>query len=269
MLRIKFMSPAAALVFSADRPTYPASVMFFILGVILFGSTVILPQFLQTLMGYTAETAGFVLSAGALVILFTLPFVGRLTTKVPARNLIAFGWIALTFGMYASTRRTDLLISFSAASWLRIMQAFPLAFLFVPITLAAYVGIAPDKNNAAAGIVNFMRNMGQSVGTSLVTTVVAQRSQYHQSVLAEHTGSPGFQDALNALAQRLTQAGLSVHEARDQALARLYGSVRAQAAALSYIDLYLMLSIGAGVMFFLTFFLKKNSPGRGGAVAAH
>ncbi len=154
-----------------------ASLMFFILGVILFGSTVIMPQFLQTLMGYTAETAGFVLSAGAVVILCTLPFVGRLTTRVPARNLIAFGWIALTVGMYVSTRRTDLQISFSAASWLRIIQAFPLAFLFVPITLAAYVGIPPEKNNAAAGIVNFMRNMGQSVGTSLVTTVVAQRSQ--------------------------------------------------------------------------------------------
>ena len=246
-----------------------ASLMFFILGVILFGSTVIMPQFLQTLMGYTAETAGFVLSAGAVVILCTLPFVGRLTTRVPARNLIAFGWIALTVGMYVSTRRTDLQISFSAASWLRIIQAFPLAFLFVPITLAAYVGIPPEKNNAAAGIVNFMRNMGQSVGTSLVTTVVAQRSQYHQSVLAEHTGSPSFQNALNALARRLTQAGLSVHEAREQALARLYAGVRAQAAALSYIDLYLMLSIGAAVMFFLTFFLKKNSPGRGGTVAAH
>jgi DHA2 family multidrug resistance protein len=111
--------------------------------------------------------------------------------------------------------------------------------------------------------------MGQSVGTSLVTTVVAQRSQFHQSVLAEHTGSPAFQNALNSLAQRLTQAGLSVHEAREQALARLYASLRAQAAAMSYIDLYLMLSIGAAVMFFLTFFLKKNSPGRGGTVAAH
>src|SRR5256885_15804935 len=73
-----------------------ASVMFFILGVILFGSTVILPQFLQTLMGYTAETAGFLLSAGALVILCTLPFVGRLTTRGPAPNLIAICRIART-----------------------------------------------------------------------------------------------------------------------------------------------------------------------------
>jgi DHA2 family multidrug resistance protein len=246
-----------------------ASVMFFILGIILFGSTVALPQLLQTLMGYTAETAGFVLSSGAVVILCSLPFVGQLTTKIQARYLIAFGWISLAIGMYVSTRRTDLLISFSAASKLRIIQAFPFAFLFVPINLAAYVGIPKEKNNAAAGIVNFMRNMGQSVGTSMVTTVVAQRSQFHQSVLAEHTNSASFQNAVNALAHKLTQAGLSVHEAQEQALARLYASVRAQAAALSYIDLYFILAIAAAVMFALSFLMKKNNPGHGGAVAAH
>ena len=247
-----------------------ASVMFFILGAILFGSTVVLPQFLQTVMGYTAESAGIVLSGGAIVILFLLPFVGKLTTKIQARYLIAFGWLALAIGMYVSTLRTDTLISFGAASLLRIMQAAPLPFLFVPINLAAYVGIPSDKNNAAAGIMNFMRNMGQSVGTSLVTTVVARRSQYHQSVLAEHTGSQPFQDALHGLTQRLHSAGLSMYEAQQQALARLYGRIQAQAATLSYIDLYLILAIAAAVMFFLSFLLKQNKAGQGGgALPAH
>jgi DHA2 family multidrug resistance protein len=103
----------------------------------------------------------------------------------------------------------------------------------------------------------------------MVTTVVAQRSQFHQSVLAEHTNSASFQNAVNALAHKLTQAGLSVHEAQEQALARLYASVRAQAAALSYIDLYFILAIAAAVMFALSFLMKKNNPGHGGAVAAH
>jgi MFS transporter, DHA2 family, multidrug resistance protein len=246
-----------------------ASVMFFILGILLFGGTVALPQFLQTLMGYTAETAGFVLSGGAIVILLTLPFVGRLTTIVQARYLIAFGWLALALGMYASSQRTDLLLSFRAASWLRIMQAAPLAFLFVPINLAGYVGIPAEKNNAAAGIVNFMRNMGQSVGTSFVTTLVARRSQYHQSVLAEHSDSPLFQNALNSLANRLMETGLSAHQAQQQALARLYANLQRQAAALSYVDLYFLLAIAAAVMFCLSFLLKRNNPGHGGAVAAH
>jgi len=243
--------------------------MFFMLGIILFGSTVLLPQLLQTLMGYTAETAGFVLSAGAVVLLCTLPFVGQLTTRVQARHLIAFGWIALAIAMYVSTKRTDLLMSFSSASWLRIFQAFPIGFLFVPITLAAYVGIPTEKSNAAAGIVNFMRNMGQSVGTSIVVTVVAQRSQYHQTVLAEHTGSQAFQNALDSLTQKLIHAGLSMHDAQQQALARLYASVRAQAATLSYIDLYFMMGIAAAVMFVLSFLLKKNKPGQGGSASAH
>lgn len=242
-----------------------ASVMFFILGMILFGSTVVLPQFLQTVMGYTAESAGIVLSGGALVILFLLPFVGKLTTKVQARYLIAFGWLALAIGLYVSTRRTDTLISFGGASWLRIIQAAPLPFLFVPINLAAYVGIPSEKNNAAAGIVNFMRNIGQSVGTSLVTTVVARRSQYHQSVLAEHTGSQSFQDALNSLTQRLHAAGLSMYEAQQQALARLYGTIQAQAATLSYIDLYFILAVAAAIMFVLSLLLKQSKPGKGGA----
>src|SRR5262249_60985819 len=88
--------------------------------------------------------------------------------------------VALSGAMYYTTKRIDLQISFSAATWLRIAQVIGLGFLFVPITLVAYVGVAPEKNNAVAGIVNFMRNMGSSVGTSLVTTLIARRSQLHQ-----------------------------------------------------------------------------------------
>ena len=105
---------------------------------------------------------------------------GQLTTKIQARRLIAFGWLALSIAMFYSTKRIDLQISFNAAMWLRIAQVIGLGFLFVPITLVAYIGIAPEKNNAVAGIVNFMRNMGSSVGTSLVTTLIARRSQFHQ-----------------------------------------------------------------------------------------
>ena len=94
-----------------------------------------MPQFLQTLLGYTAESAGLVLSGASLVILVEMPIVGQLTGKIPAKYIIAFGWLCLAIGMYVSTERLDLLISFRAASRLRIMQAFGLGFLFVPITL--------------------------------------------------------------------------------------------------------------------------------------
>jgi len=104
-----------------------------------------MPQFLQTLIGYTSELAGFALSAGGFVLLMEMPIVGKLTTKVQARYLIALGWFLLSIAMFYSTKRIDLLISFRAATMLRIIQVLGLGFLFVPITLVAYIGIAPEK----------------------------------------------------------------------------------------------------------------------------
>ena len=163
-----------------------SNLMMFTLGILLFSSLVLMPQFLQTLLGYTSQLAGLALSAGGLVLLIEMPIMGQLTTKVQARYLIAFGWLALSIAMFYSTKRIDLQISFSAAVWLRIAQVIGLGFLFVPITLVAYIGISPEKNNAVAGIVNFMRNMGSSVGTSLVTTLIARRSQFHQEILVDY-----------------------------------------------------------------------------------
>src|SRR6202163_3317383 len=119
-----------------------SSLMMFSLGVLLFSSLVMMPLFLQTLMGYTAQSAGLVLSGASLIILVEMPIVGQLTTKVPAKYIMAFGWLCLAFGMYYSTKRLDLLISFRSAAWLRVAQSFGLGFLFVPINLTAYIGVA-------------------------------------------------------------------------------------------------------------------------------
>jgi len=245
------------------------NLMIFTFGVLLFSSLVLMPQFLQTLLGYTAEVAGLVLSGGAVVLLVTMPLVGQLTTKVQARYIIAFGWLALAIAMYYSTLRLDLLISFSSATWLRIAQVTGLGFLFVPITLAAYIGMPTEKSNAIAGLVNFMRNMGSSVGTSMVTTIVDRRSQYHQSVLISHTtpGSQTFQNVINGLTLQTAHSGMSLHDAQTQAYARIYQAVQAQAATLAYIDAFWILAVGSAIMFFLSFLLQKNDPGTGGQAA--
>jgi DHA2 family multidrug resistance protein len=245
------------------------NVMFLMLGAALFSSTVLMPQLLQTLMGYTAQKAGMVLSAGALVVLVVLPMVGRLTTRFQARHIIAFGWIGLAVAMYISSKQVDLLMSFRSATLLRVWQYIPVAFLFVPLTLAGYVGLAPEKTNAAAGLMNFFRNMGQSVGTSAVTTLIARRSQYHQSVLAEYTSSDRFHSSITALAMRLTRAGVSAHAAQQQALGRLYALVQSQAAVLSYVDIYWLLAMGSLIMFVASFLLKRNEPGKGAKVSVH
>ena len=221
------------------------------------------------ILGYPFDSEDHI-SAGALVVLFVLPMVGQLTTRFQARYIIAFGWIGLATSMlYISTKQVDLLMSFRSATFLRVWQYIPVAFLFVPLTLAGYVGLAPEKTNAAAGLMNFMRNMGQSVGTSAVTTLIARRSQYHQSVLAEYTASGRFHASITALAMRLTRAGLSAHAAQQQALGRLYAMVQAQAGVLSYIDVYWLLEMASVIMFVASFLLKRNELGKGEKVSVH
>jgi len=243
--------------------------MMFTLGIILFSSLVMMPQFLQTLMGYTAQSAGLVLSASGVVLLFEMPVVGQLTTKLPAKYIIGFGWLSLACAMYYSTVRVDLLMSFQSAMWLRVAQAFGMGFLFVPITLAGYIGIPAEKSNSVSGLVNFMRNMGSSVGTSMVTTLLARRAQFHQSVLSYHTTAfdPVFRNQVNGLSQQLVHSGVSVADAQTHAYGLIYQSMLAQSQTLAYIDTYMVLAIGAGIMFLLAFIVRKNDPNAGGEVA--
>jgi DHA2 family multidrug resistance protein len=247
-----------------------ANFMMFILGIMLFSSLVMMPQFLQTLMGYTAESAGLVLSGGGLLLLFLMPIAGTLASKVQARYIIAFGWLTLSLGMYYTTQHLDLEISFRTASFIRVVQIFGLGFLFVPINLASYVGMPTEKSNSVAGLVNFMRNIGSSIGTSMVTTLIARRAQFHQVYLVAHAtpGHPTFTLAARALAARLAVSGLGASRATSQAYGRLYRALIGQATTLAYIDTYWVLAVGAGIMFLLSFALRRNEPGAGGEVAA-
>jgi len=239
-----------------------SSLMMFFLGVLFFSSLVMMPQFLQTLMGYTAETSGLVLSGASVVILFEMPVVGQLTTKIPAKYIMAFGWLSLAFGMYLSTKRLDLLISFGSASTLRIAQSFGLAFLFVPINLASYIGIPPEKGNSVSGLVNFMRNIGSSVGTSMVTTLLARRAQFHQNMLSFHATNydPAFRNQLTGLSSQLVHTGATVPDAQLQAYARINQTLEVQSTTLAYIDTYMLLAIAASIMFVLAFLVRTNNP---------
>ncbi len=246
-----------------------ANVMMFLFGVLLFSSLVMMPQFLQTVLGYTAENAGLVLSGGGFVVLMEMPIIGHLTGKFPAKYIIAVGWAALAVGMFVSTLQIDTLISFRSAAVLRVMQSFGLGLLFVPITLAGYIGMPAEKSNSVAGLINFMRNIGSSVGTSLVTTLLARRSQFHQLVLSQHTTpfDPVLQNQVKGLSQQLVHSGASVADAPKLAQGLLYRTVGGQAQTLAYIDTFMVLAIIAGIMFLLSFIVRKNDPKAGGGVA--
>jgi MFS transporter, DHA2 family, multidrug resistance protein len=143
-------------------------------------------------------------------------------------------------------------------------------FLFVPITAAGYIGMPPEKGNSVSGIINFMRNIGGSIGTSLVTTLIVRRAQYHQQILVGHVtpDTPAFRSALRGLSSDIAHSGLRNTDAHNQAIARFYGLVNQQTHALSYMDTFWILGAFCSLMFVLAFFLKKNDPGAGGAVAA-
>ena len=112
-----------------------------------------------------------------------------------------------------------------------------------------------------------MRNMGSSVGTSLVTTLIARRSQLHQLRLVEkaRVDNPNFANSAQGLTQHFMSGGLGKHEALATAYARIYQAVQAQATSLAYIDTFMVLCVAAAVMFCLSFVLQKNDPGGGGA----
>jgi DHA2 family multidrug resistance protein len=194
------------------------AIVMFMLGTVLYGSLVLLPIFLQTLMGYTAMLSGLVLSPGGLVVLLALPVVGRLVSRYDPRWLIIFGLTVTSFSLFYMTG-FNLNIDFRTAVVSRLIQGLGLAFLFVPINTLAFSFVSRERTGHATGIVNLARNIGGSVGIAFVTTVVARRAQFHQSVLAAHLTpfDVPFQQTFYRFSQFLMWHGFSVPAAQDRA----------------------------------------------------
>ena len=243
----------------------------FILGFALFGTTVLIPQFVQVLMGYTAELAGLVISPGGFAIMLLMPLVGFLIGRVDPRYLIALGF-AITATALSLMHTLDLQVSYGYIAMLRVFQAAGLAFLFVPINTISYTGIPREKNNDVSGLTNLARNIGGSVGTSFLTTELARRAQFHQDRLAMHMS--GQSAALSGAVASLKgyfqgRGGLTASPAQAQklALASIYNQLLRQANLLSYLDVIAVLSAGCALMIPLVFVMKK--PARGAEAAMH
>ena len=244
-------------------------VQMFVIGIVSFASIVLMPQFLQTLMGYTASAAGLAVSMGALVLFVTMPAVGLLMSKVQARYLLALGWVLIAGSLFITCKMMSLDMSFGTASWVCVVQRIPVGLIYIPGTLAAYFGMTEEKATSIAGLVNFVRNIGSSVGTSFVTTMLARRGQFHQNVLAGNIsqGNTNLHLAVKGLAMHLVPNGLERLAAQNQAYIRVYVEMVRQAAAMSFVDAYWLLAVASALMFFTAFFVRKNNP-QGGTAAA-
>ena len=238
-----------------------SNVLMLTLGAALYGSTVLIPLFLQTEMGYSAQQAGEVLSPGGFLIILLMPLVGFLVSRVDARYLIAIGFVIVGFSLL---RMTDLTldIDFRTAMLWRAYQAAGMAFLFVPINTIAFVGMPPNASNQVSGLINLMRNVGGSVGISAATTLIARRQQVHQFYLARSTfeSNPRLQQALAGITSRFTSrtgtAGATRH-----AYGEIYATVQRQAAVLAYIDTFWIMGILCLLAIGLLFLAKGNKPG--------
>ncbi|MGB8261302.1 MAG: DHA2 family efflux MFS transporter permease subunit [Terracidiphilus sp.] len=236
------------------------SLMMFLAGAVAFSSTVLMPQFLQTLAGYSAQQAGLVVSAGAAAMFLVMPLAAALTTRVPVKYLIAFGWLLSAFGLYLSTRLLNLGISFPFAAIIMVMQYVPIPFIFVPAMTASYFGVPQNKSDSISGLTNFMRNIGSSFGTSIVTTVLARRQQFHTARLTEplSQGSTALGNVFQTLA--VHTGGARLAGGQTMGLALVYQYLMGQAAALSFIDTYVVLGAASTAMFLVSFLLKSNDP---------
>ncbi len=254
----KIKDPVVDLSLLKDRNFGVSAFLMFMVGVVLLGSTVLIPQFLQLVMGYSATEAGLAISPGGVLVMFMLPFVGLLLGKVEARWLIGLG-LAITSLALIHMTTFDVEMNFRYAVIARCFQAAGLAFLFVPINTAAYAFVPRNKNNAASGLINLARNVGGSVGISLVTTILDRRAQFHQNRLTEHATQlePAFNRAISA-ATRVFGAA----RAGDRPYALVLRSIERQADTLSYIDCFWLLGVAFGCMVPLVFFMKKSKPGR-------
>jgi DHA2 family multidrug resistance protein len=228
-----------------------------ILGMVLFGSTVLIPQYLQTLLGYTAERAGMVLSPGGFVLMFMMIVAGRMITKVDPRMLVSIGYGLTAAGLYNLTR-LSLDSSFGTVTLWRALQVIGLPLVFIPISTLNYVGVPPSKSNQISSLSNFARNLGGSAGTALLTTFLARTAQTHQGQLAAHTGtgSFGYRTYISTFTSAAEAHGMSATQASQAAAGSAYQQMVRQASMLSYKNAFFVLATAIFCLMPLPFLMR-------------
>jgi DHA2 family multidrug resistance protein len=241
----------------------------FILGMVLNGSTILLPQFLQNDLGYTAQQAGMALSPGGIALAFMMPIAGILASKFDQRLIIAIGFALLSFGLFHVTN-IYFGVSFSTVATDRVLQVIGIPLIFIPISTLNYVGVPRDKFNQVSGISSFTRNIGGGIGVSMLTNFLFRQGQIHRSTLTTHTNhaNPFFERQLNAMTQNFIAMGASTSDASHRALAQLSAQVDLQSNALGFVNAFWILGLLVMFLIPLPFIMQRPSPEEAKASAA-
>jgi DHA2 family multidrug resistance protein len=260
--------PVVELTLLRERNFAIANLYYFLFAFGLFGSTVLIPEMLQTLFGYTATDSGLVLGPGAAVITLLAPLVVRIAPHVGAKRLLAgsFTIAGLSFFYYSTlTPQTD----YSHFMLARCLQGLGYACMFIPVSQLAYSYLPKDKNNKASSLTNLCRNWGGSFGIAFMTTMLERRTQYHQSVLVQHVTSAdaGLHGFLAQAARQFVARGSSGADAVHQAYGLIGRLVTEQAAMLAFMDCFRLLGLLVLVGLPLAFLIRRFEVGKapGGA----
>lgn len=250
-----------------DRNFAVASLLMTGMAVILYGSSVIIPQLAQQQLGYTATLAGLVMSPGAILVVLSIPLVLKLMPVVQTRWIIAFGFMFLGLAFMYSTMLTPN-VDFETLVKFRSAQSLGLGFLFVPLTTIAFVTLAPRMNADGSALFTMFRNVAGAVGISLSTATVTERTQA-QSAHMVHNMSPlnaSFQEAIRNSATAIRDFSYSVGDPITQATGRLYQEMISQSRILAYIDVFTYCAIISFILIpFCLLFSPVKSEGNTGA----
>jgi DHA2 family multidrug resistance protein len=211
----------------------------------LYGTTVMIPQFLQVQLGYPAVVAGEALAGGGFAMLLALPFVGTMVSRVDPRKMMAFGFVSISAAMYYMSTLFSLTMDFRAAFLMRTLQMFGLAFIFVPQNVLAYVGVPREKNNQISSMNSFMRNVGGSIGIALISTSIARVAQRRRYSMVAHTtpGTPPYEGLVAGLTETFKAKGAGSVDATRQAHGLVSFMIDRQATTLAYVEVISILAV--------------------------
>ena len=241
-----------------------ATVIIMTIGVVLFGTTQFIPQLVQQVLGYTAEQAGLALTLGGIITLFTMPLAGILSSHVQPRVMMGVAFAVEALAMWNMTH-FDTTVTFGGIAMARMWQGAPIPFLFVPLISAAYVGLPGEKTNRASAMISVGRNIGGSVGISLVQALLARRQQFHQARLIAGLQplNPVYVHGVHSLAQTLTARGAPPAAAARMAMGELYQLVLRQADMMAFNDVFWAMTVFIVVILPIVFLLKRTPLERG------
>src|SRR5437660_1531475 len=240
-----------------------------VLGFVLYGSTVLIPVWLQTLMGYSALTAGLAMLPRGLGSFLFMPIVGILMSKIEARKLLAAGLVVCSFSLYLLSR-LSLDAGYWDIFWPQLLQGTSMGLLFVPLSTITHDSIPKQEIGNATSLFNLMRNIGASIGIAMVTTLVARHAQVHTNVLGAHVTNfdTAARNSLESMKNALIAGGMDPPTAARQAYAGMFGMVQRHAAMLSYVDAFFLLSVMFIAMLPLVLIMKRPGHAVGGAAEA-